>query len=110
VDETGAGHRLDDGRDGLAVDLLDPAGEGSRRADVGRDGELVQVRSLIGEQTDVDFLSTESSVQHVKRALLGARRLVITTERVTNGGPSSRQSKAGSGDPMAGAHLAPANG
>jgi hypothetical protein len=75
VDETGAGHRLDDRADGLVVDLLDPTGEGLQRVDVGRDGELVQVLSFLGEQADVDFASTEieSSVQHVGTGLLGGR-------------------------------------
>jgi hypothetical protein len=66
VDEAGAGHRLDDAADGLAVDLLDAPREGLQRVDVGCDGELVEVLSVIGEQADVDFASTqiESSVQH----------------------------------------------
>jgi hypothetical protein len=41
------------------MDLLDPPREGSQRVDVGRDGELVQVLSLIGEQSDVELLSTQ---------------------------------------------------
>ena len=73
VDDPGAGHRLDHRADRLAVDLLDSASERSQRVDVGRDGELVEVLSLIGEQADVELASTEieSSVQHVKRASLG---------------------------------------
>jgi hypothetical protein len=56
----------------LAVDLFDPPREVLQRVDVGCDGELVEVFSLIGEKADVDFASTqiESSVQHVKRASL----------------------------------------
>ena len=51
---------------------LDPAGERPQRVGVGRDGELVEMLSLIGEQADVEPLSTEiqSSVQHVRRASL----------------------------------------
>jgi hypothetical protein len=41
------------------MDLLDPPSEGSQRVDVGWDGELVEVRSVIGEQADVELLSTE---------------------------------------------------
>jgi hypothetical protein len=59
VDDPGSGHRLDDGADRLAVDLLDSAGERSQRVDVGRDGELVQVLSITGEQADVELSSTE---------------------------------------------------
>ena len=59
VDDPSAGHRLDHRADGLAVDLLDSAGERSQRAGVGRDDELVEVLSLIGEQADVDLSSTE---------------------------------------------------
>jgi hypothetical protein len=70
VDEPGAGHRLDDGADGLSVDLLDPAREGSQRVGVGRDGELVEMLSLIAQQADVNFLSTEIESQRatVERA------------------------------------------
>jgi hypothetical protein len=66
VEEPGAGHRLDDGADGLAMDLLDPAREGSQRVGVGRNGELVEVLARIRAQADVNFLPAEvqSSVQH----------------------------------------------
>jgi hypothetical protein len=96
VDEPGAGHRLDDRSDVLAVNPVDSPRKGSERVDVRRDGELVDVLPLLGEQADVEPAPTEiqSSVQHVKRGLLGAPRLVTTTEPVTNGGPSSWQSKA----------------
>jgi hypothetical protein len=47
VDESSSGHRLDLGADRFGVDLLDPAGEGSQRVDVGWDGELVDVLALI---------------------------------------------------------------
>jgi hypothetical protein len=47
VDEPGAGHRLDHGADGLAVDLVDPPSERSQRVDVGRNGELVEMLSLL---------------------------------------------------------------
>jgi hypothetical protein len=53
VDEPGAGHRLDDGADGLSVDLVDATGQGSQRVDVRCDGELVEVVALVGEQADV---------------------------------------------------------
>ena len=66
VDDPGAGHRLDHRADRLAVDLLDPAGEGPQRVDIGRDSELVEVLSLIAEQADIEALSAEiqSGVQH----------------------------------------------
>jgi len=72
VDEPSAGHRLDDGADGLTVHLVDSPRERSQRVDVGTDGELVEMLSLLREQTDVNFPSTEieSSVQHMKRASL----------------------------------------
>ena len=35
MDEPRPGHRLDDGRDRLGVDLVDPAGEPPQRIDVG---------------------------------------------------------------------------
>jgi hypothetical protein len=59
VDEPGACHRLDDGADGLGVGLVDPPGEGSERVNVRRDGELVEMLSLIGEQADVELSPTE---------------------------------------------------
>jgi hypothetical protein len=40
-------------------DLVDPSRERSQRVDVGRDGELVEVLSLAGEQAAVNLLSTE---------------------------------------------------
>jgi hypothetical protein len=48
------------------MDLLDPAGEGSQPVCVGRRRELVEVLASLGEQADVDSLSTEiqSGVQH----------------------------------------------
>ena len=66
VDEPGAGHRLDHRADRLAVDLLDPAGERSSTRRRRAAGQLVQVLSRLGEQTDVDLLSAEiqSGVQH----------------------------------------------
>ena len=67
MDDPGAGHRLDHRADGLAVDLLDPAGEALQRVDVWGDGELVEVLSVIAQQADVEALSAEiqSGVQHV---------------------------------------------
>jgi hypothetical protein len=59
VDEPGAGHRLDHGANGLVMRLFDPPCERSQRVDVGWDGELVEVLSVIGEQADVNFPSTE---------------------------------------------------
>ena len=41
------------------MDLVDATGERSQRVDVGWDGELVNVLSVPGEQTDVNLLSTE---------------------------------------------------
>jgi hypothetical protein len=66
VDETSAGHRLDDRADRLAVQLLDALGEPPQRVDVGWDGELVEMHSVVGEQTNIELLSTqiESSMQH----------------------------------------------
>jgi hypothetical protein len=66
VDEAGAGHRLDRRADGLGVRLLDPTRQRSQGVAVGRDGELVEVLSLIAEKTDVDLLAAEiqSGVQH----------------------------------------------
>jgi hypothetical protein len=58
VDDPRAGHRLDNGADGLSMDLPDPPREGSQRVHVGRDDELLEVRSIIGEQADVELLST----------------------------------------------------
>jgi hypothetical protein len=40
------------------MDLPDPPRERSQRVDIGRDGELVEVRSIIGAQADVELLST----------------------------------------------------
>jgi hypothetical protein len=82
------------------VDLVDPPGEPPQRLDVGRDGQLVKVLSLPGEQADIELLATEieSSVQHVKRASLVRRGLVNTAQRFTNGGPSSWQSGAVAND------------
>jgi hypothetical protein len=82
--------------DRLAVHLLDAPGEPPQRVDVGWNGELVEMLPVVGEQTNIELLSTEieSSVQHVKRGLLGAR-LVDTAERFTNGGRPSWQSLAG---------------
>jgi hypothetical protein len=47
MDEPGAGHRLDDGADRLCVDLVDPSREPPQALGVGRDGELVEVLSLL---------------------------------------------------------------
>ena len=58
VDDPGAGHRLDHRADRLGVDLFDPSGERLQRVDVRRDGELVQVLSLIGEQADIELATT----------------------------------------------------
>jgi hypothetical protein len=41
------------------VDLFDSSRQGSQRVDVRRDDELVEVLSVLGEQADVDLLSTE---------------------------------------------------
>jgi hypothetical protein len=59
-------HRLDDGADGLAVKLVDPLRERSQRVDVGRDSELIEVRSLVAQKADVDLPTAEiqSGVQH----------------------------------------------
>ena len=58
VDEAGPGHRLDHGRDGLSVGLLDSAGERSQGSSVRRRDELVDVIALIGDQADVELLAT----------------------------------------------------
>ena len=58
MDDPSAGHRLDHRAERLAVDFLDAASEPSERVDVGRDGELVQMLSLVGEQANVKLLST----------------------------------------------------
>ena len=52
MDQTRAGHRLDHCADGLAMDLLDSASEGLQRVDVGRNGELVEVLSVVAQQAD----------------------------------------------------------
>jgi hypothetical protein len=66
VDEPGAGHRLDHRADRLAVGLLDSAGEAPQCVGVRRRGQLIEVLSGLGEQTDVELLSAEiqSGVQH----------------------------------------------
>jgi hypothetical protein len=70
-------------------------GEPPQRIDVGWNRELVEMLSVAGEQTNIEPIPTEveSSAQHVKRGPLGAR-LVDTAERLTDGGPSSWQSRA----------------
>src|SRR5215218_9447810 len=49
--------------------LLDAPGEPPQRVDFGCNGELVEMLSVVGEQTNIELLSTEieSSMQHVKR-------------------------------------------
>jgi len=59
VDEPGACHRLDDGADGLSMDLVDATGQGPQRVDVRWDGELVEMSTFVGEQADIEFASTE---------------------------------------------------
>src|SRR6516164_5144644 len=92
VDDPRASHRLDHGADRLAVDLLDAASEPSKRVDVGRYGELVQMLSLIGEQTHVELLATQiqSSVQHVNGPPRGW--FSMTSGACHRGGPPSWQS------------------
>lgn len=70
VDDPRPGHRLDHRADRLAVDLVDPAGERPQRVDVGGDGELIEMLSVIAEQADVEALAAEiqSGVQHLKGA------------------------------------------
>jgi hypothetical protein len=94
VDEPSTGHRLNHGADRLVVDLIDPASEPPQRIDVERDGELVDVLALIGEQANVELLSTEieSSLQHVERVPLGARFSVTTASVSPKGDPPSWQS------------------
>jgi hypothetical protein len=58
MDDPRAGHRLDHRADWLAVDFLDAASERSKRVDVRRNGELVQMLSLIREQANVELLAT----------------------------------------------------
>ena len=66
MDKPGAGHRFDHRADRLSVDLLDPAGKSSKRVDVGRNGELIEVPPPIAQKADVDLPTTEiqSGVQH----------------------------------------------
>jgi hypothetical protein len=40
------------------VDLVDPSREPAQRVDVGRDGELVEALSAIGEQANIEPAST----------------------------------------------------
>jgi hypothetical protein len=69
-------------------------GFGASRRQGGR--RAVDMLASLGEQADVELARTEirSRVQHLKPGLLGAPRLVTTTEPVTNGGPPSWQSMA----------------
>ena len=55
---SGAGHRLDHGADGRRW-TCSIGGQGSQRVRVGWGGQLVQVFSGLGEQTDVDLLTAE---------------------------------------------------
>jgi hypothetical protein len=66
VDEPGTGHRLDHRANRLPIDPVDPPGESPQRIRVGRHGELVDVLSPLGQQTDVDLLPAQiqSGVQH----------------------------------------------
>jgi hypothetical protein len=66
VHQPGAGHRLDHGADGPAMNFIDAPRQCPQRVCVGRNGELVQVLALLVENTDVDLASTEiqASVQH----------------------------------------------
>jgi hypothetical protein len=59
VDEPGAAHRLDDGADRFAVHLVDPSRKPAQRFDVRRDGELIEVLALLGEQADVELSPTQ---------------------------------------------------
>jgi hypothetical protein len=49
------------------MDLGDPPGESPQRVGIGRDGQLVQVLSVIGDEADIELFSTqiEPSVDHV---------------------------------------------
>jgi hypothetical protein len=44
---------------GSPVDLVDPPRQSSKALDVGRDGELVEVRSVLREQADVELSPTQ---------------------------------------------------
>ena len=70
------------------------ARRGSSGRRVREGGELFDQLALVGEQADVEALSTEieSGVQHVSGPPWSS--VGGTTERHTNGGPSSWQSKA----------------
>jgi hypothetical protein len=63
----------EDPADRLAVHLPDALGEHPQRVEVGWNAELVEMLQVLGEQTNVEPLSTEieSSVQHVKRGRCG---------------------------------------
>jgi hypothetical protein len=64
--EAGTGHRLDHTANRLPIGLVDPPGKAPQPIRVRRRGELVDVFSRLGEQTDVDPLSAEiqPGVQH----------------------------------------------
>ena len=66
VDEAGTGHRLDHRAHRLPIDLVDPPRERPQRIRVRRRGELVDLLSRLGQQTDVDLPSAEiqPGVQH----------------------------------------------
>ena len=66
VDEPSTSHRLDDGADGLCVNVVHSSRERSQRVEVRRDGELVELFPVVIQKTDVDLVSTEiqSGVQH----------------------------------------------
>jgi hypothetical protein len=64
VDEAGSGHRLDDGADGLSVDLLDSPRQGPQAVDVGRDGELVEMPPSPESRQTSTFFRLRSNPAH----------------------------------------------
>jgi hypothetical protein len=61
VDEPGSGHGLDEGIDRLTVDLVDPSCQPTERVDVGRNRELGEVLSSVGEQADTSLRRPRSN-------------------------------------------------
>ena len=98
VNEPGAGHRLDHGADRLCMNLVDPPRERSQssRRPVGRRaGRGARPARRAGRRRS---FADSGLIQRAtcEPGLLGASRLVMTTEGLTNGGPFSWQSICGS--------------
>jgi hypothetical protein len=91
VDEAGAGHRLDNGAHRLTP-AFDAPDEAYEVVEVGRRLELLDDLALVGEQADVEAVSThvESSVQHDEWASSGGSW--FDAGSVSPRGPPSSQS------------------